>query len=620
MLRLLFLATLFGAIACSHSPPPHKPGEEFLKAISFEGNEKLKQKQLVTGLALHRTQKQGRAPDPYLVQVDGDRIRGEYLRKGYLDVDVRSRVERKGDAASVTYTVEEGVRATTSIVINGIPDDPDLPMSLVRAQLPLKDGAPFDYETYDLAKQPLIAVVQNAGYAHAKLDATVYADRANHEAIIQLEFMPGPKCTFGKIEVTGVDGALREAVEDRLQFKTGDKYSTTAITATQRALYGLARFSTVQVQPDKTEGSVVAVNVAVTEGARHEVKLGGGVGIDPTAYEVRGRAGYTVAGWPFPLDTVSIDLRPAYARLRDGSGYEPRIRAMAKLERQDLLWTYSKGEIEGGYNFLTIEAYTSYGPRGRLGFSTPLWTQRIQGRLGWGIEQLDFRNISPLIDPALQLELGLKETQRIGSYQQSLVVDYRDNPIEPRLGVYGELRIVEGTKFAGGNFEYIQVVPELRGFVPVGKVVLAARVRGGNFFGKTPATERFFSGGASNHRGFGERALSPYVEGDVKGTFRRVPYGGTAMLETGIEARIPLTSWRDIPIGYVVFLDGGDVTENLSDIKVNNLHWAVGAGLRGHTIVGPVRFDVAYRLNRTGPMEPAPGSHFAFHLTLGEAF
>ena len=85
----------------------------------------------------------------------------------------------------------------------------------------------------------------------------------------------------------------------------------------------------------------------------------------------------SITGWPFDLDTVTVDLRPAYAYLRDGSGYEPRIRALAKLERQDLFWTYGKGEIEGGFDYLAYEAYTSYGPRGRLGFSTPVISQRV---------------------------------------------------------------------------------------------------------------------------------------------------------------------------------------------------------------------------------------------------
>ncbi|MBS1119536.1 MAG: surface antigen [Deltaproteobacteria bacterium] len=589
-------------VACSHARTPvHRPGGEFLESIRFEGNQQLGRGELVTGLALHRTQRRGRAPDPYLVQVDADRIRGEYLRKGYLDVDVRSRVERAGDAATVIYSVEEGVRATTRVVITGIPDDPQLPVSKVRAELPLRDGAWFDYAVYDAAKQRLRTVVEDAGYAHGKLEATVSADRANHEAIIRLHYTLGPKCTFGPVEITGVQGELADAVRGRLQFAPGDRYSISAITATRNALYGLGRFSTVQVRPTETASPVVAVEVAVTESARHEVKLGGGVGVDPTAYEIRGRAGYTVVGWPFPLDTASIELQPAYAVLRAGNGREPRIRAIARLERQDLFWTYAKGAVEGGWNYLTIEAYTSYGPRARLGFSTPLGTPKLQARIGWAIEHLDFRGISPLIDPALQRNL-------------------RDNPIETRIGAYAELRAIEGTRYAGGAYRYLELVPELRGFVPLGTATLAGRLRTGVFYGDVPATERLFSGGASNHRGFGERQLSPSVTGEIEGSGRTVPYGGTAMLEASLEARIPITTWRKIGIGAVTFLDGGDVTEQRNQLDPLDLHWAVGAGLRLLTVVGPVRFDVAYRLNRTGPTEPAPGSHFAFHLTVGEAF
>jgi outer membrane translocation and assembly module TamA len=463
-------------------------------------------------------------------------------------------------------------------------------------------------------------VVEDAGYAHARLDTTVYADRANHTAIVQLDYTLGPKCKFGDVEITGVDGRLAEAVRDRLQFQPGQTYSTGAVTATTRALYGLNRFSTVQVQPVEEDGAnpTVRMKVAVSESARREVKLGGGLGMDPTAYEVRGRAGYSIAGFPTDMDTLTLDFRPAYAYLRDGSGYQPRIRALARLERQDILWTYSKGDVEAAYNYLAVEAYTSYGPRTGLGFSTPLGTQKLQLRVGWGLERLDFRDISPLIDESLQMQLGLDETQLVGRYEQSISFDLRDHPIEPRLGAYAEVRVSEGTKFAGGAFEYFQVVPDLRGYVPLGRVVVAGRVRTGGIFGDVPATERFFSGGGSHHRGFGERKLSPFVMGEVDGETRYVPYGGAGMMETGLEARIPLTTWKNMGIGTVVFLDGGDVTETVEDLDPMNLHWAIGTGLRLHTLVGPVRADLGYRLNRLE--DASPGSRFAFHLSLGEAF
>jgi translocation and assembly module TamA len=385
----------------------------------------------------------------------------------------------------------------------------------------------------------------------------------------------------------------------------------------------MARFSTVQVQPEETEPDdpVIGMKIAVAEAARREVRLGGGFGADPTAYETRARIGYTIAGWPFPLDTATVDLRPAYAYMRDGSGWQPRIRALTRLERQDLFWTYARGEVEAGYSYVALEPYTSYGPRGRVDFLTPVGTERVNVGVGWTIERLGFREVSPLLEQAmLDVALGLDRPQRVGAYTGSIIVDLRDHPIEPTRGAYAALRSALGTRFAGGAFEFLQLVPDLRGYVPLGPVVLGARVRAGSFFGEVPATERFFSGGASSHRGFGERRLSPSVVGEVDGEERTVPYGGEAMVESSVEARFPIATWREIGIGGALFLDGGDVREDLSDLGLGALHWAAGVGLRFRTIVGPIRADLGYRLNRTGPDDPVPGSRFAFHIGLGEAF
>src|SRR5436190_2226791 len=109
--------------ACSR-PAVHEPGRrlppEYLEAIEVEGNHDLGDKRLVTGLALRRTQKRGRSIDPYVIQLDADRIRGEYLREGYFGIAVQSRVERAGDAVTVIYSVAEGRRATTKVEIRGI--------------------------------------------------------------------------------------------------------------------------------------------------------------------------------------------------------------------------------------------------------------------------------------------------------------------------------------------------------------------------------------------------------------------------------------------------------------------------------------------------------------------
>jgi outer membrane translocation and assembly module TamA len=218
------------------------------------------------------------------------------------------------------------------------------------------------------------------------------------------------------------------------------------------------------------------------------------------------------------------------------------------------------------------------------------------------------------------MRIGIDHPERVGAFAQSVIADYRDHPVNTRLGWYAEVQVVEGFPAVGGAYTFQQVVPELRGFWPIGDVTIAARARAGAIRGEVPPTERFYAGGATSQRGFSIRRLSPSVTGTVNDETLTVPYGGTAMLETSIEARIPLTSVRRMPVGAVVFLDGGDVTEEASQLSLADLHWAAGFGLRVKTLVGPVRADFGYRLNRKGALDPEPGSSFAIHLSLGEAF
>ena len=71
--------------------------------------------------------------------------------------------------------------------------------------------------------------------------------------------------------------------------------------------------------------------------------------------------------------------------------------------------------------------------------------------------------------------------------------------------------------------------------------------------------------------------------------------------------------------------DGGDDTEP-GQMDFGNLHWAAGFGFRYDTLIGPVRADIGFRLNRKSEMgpdglaNPDPGSWGAFHISLGEAF
>ena len=99
-----------------------------------------------------------------------------------------------------------------------------------------------------------------------------------------------------------------------------------------------------------------------------------------------------------------------------------------------------------------------------------------------------------------------------------------------------------------------------------------------------------------------------------------VAIGGAAMIETGVELRVPFELF-DIPMGAAAFLDGGDVTMSPGDLDATHLHWAAGLSFRPYYLpIGPIRLDLAYRLNRTGAGEPVPESRWSFLFSLGEAF
>jgi outer membrane protein assembly factor BamA len=603
----------------------HRPGEQFVAAIRIEGNHAISSDALIGGLALRRREDAGWAVDEYQLGQDTTRVIGAYEKLGFFRVDVHARVEHHAEAETVVLSIVEGPRAVTSVEIVGVPAD--VPAAKARDLVHLVDGGPFDYAAFDAAKEPLLKLVEDAGYAHARLEAGVIADRAHNRATVRYDLDAGPRCTFGEISIGGTSGALRDAVQARLAMHAGEVYSTEALADTQRALYSMGRFSSVRVDVDPAaQGAVVPVRIAVTEGNRHELRAGGGVGMDEINYSVHGRVTYTQVGFPFPMSTVGVDFKPEYTFLRVSCSTfelwkcpsEPRVRLLGTFTQQDFLVPKLRLELEGGLDFLTIEAYTIEGVHTRVGLAMPLWTQRVQARVGWLFGIYGFADINAQVASSVQAELGIDHAEQLGTFNQSLVVDLRDRPVEPHYGGYAELHVAEGTKYAGGAYSYTQWTPELRGYLPVSRAVVALRARLGELVGDVPPTERYYGGGASSDRGYPERQLSPVTP--TPAASDSVVIGGAALVEVGAELRVPVGKIKGFPFSGVAFVDGGNVALDASQLDVWRLHWAVGVGTRFFFLpIGPARLDFAYRVGQDSAALPSL-SRFQWFLSIGEAF
>jgi outer membrane protein assembly factor BamA len=631
-----WLVALAAASACGGQVRPPVAAPEHLGAIRIAGNRAIASDALEPALALHEAIGYGTVVDPYLLALDTERIRAAYLRRGFFAARVTAEVRREAGGQIVVFTVVEGRRAVARVEITGLP--PDVPAAEARARVALGDGAPFDYDAYDAAKQPLAARVENAGYAHAEVRGTVDADPVAAVATVRYEIVPGVRCAFGEIRLTGnFRPELAAAVRARLRFAMGDRYSAQALADSQAEIYDLGRFSVVQVVPDRRgDGPTIDVAVDLAEASRHELHAGFGLGYEPITYEVRGRGGGSLVPAAQPLITLAVETRVAVTvpHTGDTAKLEPKLRILGSLQRIDLGRPRLRGEIEGGLDYQTVEAYTWAGGHIRVGLGSPLGPRWLQARIGWLLEELTFRDLVGALGGDMPGEmqareaLGLGGTQRLGAFQASIVADLRDDPIEPHRGGYLAVTTAAGTPFAGGSLRYLQVTPELRGYFSLGGVVVAARARAGQIFGDVPVTERYFSGGTSGQRGFSERQLAPIAATGETGCADAIPappgslpvIGGAGLIETGVELRRQIGSLGSVPVGANLFLDGADVTCKASGLDPWRLHWAVGAGVWGKLGALKIRSDIGYPLNHEDRNGMGTFGDFAWHLGIGETY
>jgi Outer membrane protein len=159
-----------------------------------------------------------------------------------------------------------------------------------------------------------------------------------------------------------------------------------------------------------------------------------------------------------------------------------------------------------------------------------------------------------------------------------------------------------------------------------------------------PLSERFTAGGDTSHRGFpldllGTTCADPrdaeLCSVDAAGRLRGAtlvdivddagkhtiaPIGGRSVFIMNAEYRFPVAG----AFGGTVFTDIGNVFDE-TRIKFGSMRYGVGTGVRYLSPVGPVRFDLGYKLNRRILRFDDDGKAIyekpiAYFITLGYAF
>lgn len=676
-LKALAVAAL--AAGCAHAAIGERPA---VLALSFEGNRSVPSREIASRIVTSAPSWNPFADlpvyDELVFEADLKRIERLYRARGFHKSRVAPEVAATSGEVRIRIGVDEGPPTLLDRVdVRGLAELSDEERQQVLGRDPLRPGDLFDEDRYDAFKAQLDAELKEIGFAEAEVSGRVTVDPATDRAAVEFDAAAGRRYRFGAVFVAGVDcprprvGAppprcpVRERVvaETAYAAESGQPYRESALTEAQRRVFDVGLFAAVRVTrgaADRGEGTVPIVT-AVRQAPDRTLRARLGVAVDPKRQQLR-------AGGDFIHRNLFGSLQRLEATLNVGVAALPTVwDAWSNPDKRGVLGSL---RLTGTWPGIVPRVDAVVAVEAERGFEDAFRFNAGRGSVGltWRADRrftvtplsyhLEFYDITGTVAQAAR-GTGLAGNcagqeggcHLVLSYVESrLTFDGRDSPIEPTRGVVLALSLQAGGGPLQGDFAYLRALPELRGYLPIGPAVLALRLRYGVLLHgavrESPIVSRFFLGGATSIRSFGSRRLSPRALVPAPGppvplfceavdptcrdpgrySAEAVPVGGNGMAEGMLDVRLRVS---ENVVLAIPFIDVGEVTEEAPALLAKP-SFAVGAGVRYQSPIGPARLDVAVLLPfgravacADGPAETCPAppeSWFGINLLIGEAF
>jgi outer membrane protein assembly complex protein YaeT len=558
-----------------------------------------------------------------LLAEDLRRIEAYYDANGFADARVDTfDVDQESPAdVSITYHVVEGspVRIA-SVQTFGLEPLPEIVRQRLMGELGLAAGDVRTRAAGDRAQELARTALQEEGFPYARVAVLESLAANGRDVDLTIAAEAGPTAVFGPVTIAGQQTVAEWVIRRQLAFGPGDPFKRSRVVESQRRLYGLELFDFVNIDVPslRDQPTEVPIQVNLTEGRHHRVKVAVGYGTEEKA-RIAGslrnvnflggaRTGAIEAKWS------SLD-RGVRASLGVPYFFSRSYRADVQIQQWDSHEPAYELRTRGGRGTVTRELvrHDSYGRRKSATRASITF-----------VDEFEKFSIVPeaLADPAFRDDLiALGLDPETGSGQGTLVAlavdvthDTAGNPLDARRGYLVTLHLERASPFAGGDWGYFEATADARGYLPLGRAVLAVKVRAGGIQPSArgvPFFKRYFLGGSTTLRGWGRYEVSPLREGLV--------IGGLGFFEATTELRFPIRG----AFSGVLFGEGGNVSEQAWDDDALQLRTDAGLGLRYATPLGPIRADIGYQLN------PIPGlliggaeqaRRWRIHVSVGQAF
>ncbi|ECK7740882.1 outer membrane protein assembly factor BamA [Campylobacter coli] len=506
---------------------------------------------------------------------DSARISDEYMKKGYLDVQVSSpylKTYTDTYQANLTYFIKEGKPyKIESISIENPLFSEEENIQNVK-NLRSTQGKLINIE--DIRKDVKTIETQSAdlGYAFAEVYPDIQKNDQTQEASVVFKVIPHDKVYIRNVIISGNSRTVDRVVRRELYITEGNLYNRTDLSESTNALRRTSYFDDVEIKEEKVDDTNIDLIVNVKEASTGAISGGIGYGSSDGLLLNASLSDTNIFGSGIK-SSVSVDKSDDTLSGRI-SLINPRI-----LDSQYSL---------GGTLYSNDYEWDNYSEK-NYGFDITLGRQFARYynvSLTYNLEQSDIYHLSPtLLRTGYELGKTIKS-----SITPAITFNNTDDYYLPRKGIIASTSL----EYAGlgGDQEFLSSSSKFNFYQGLQDYIgydLIYRYKA-SFYkvwdeGYLPINQRIYLGGIRSLRGFESRTVSPKNEwGDE--------VGGTIAFANSVELSFPLID--RIKLRGSVFFDYGMIgNKNLDEIQ----RMSTGLGIEWITPIGPLQLVFAKPLN-----------------------
>ncbi|HEB7537434.1 outer membrane protein assembly factor BamA [Campylobacter coli] len=506
---------------------------------------------------------------------DSARISDEYMKKGYLDVQVSSpylKTYTDTYQANLTYFIKEGkpYKIQSISIENPLFSEEENKQNL--ENLRSTQGKLINIE--DIRKDVKTIETQSAdlGYAFAEVYPDIQKNDQTQEATVVFKVIPHDKVYIRNVIISGNSRTVDRVVRRELYITEGNLYNRTDLSESTNALRRTSYFDDVEIKEEKVDDTHIDLIVNVKEASTGAISGGIGYGSSDGLLLNASLSDTNIFGSGIK-SSVSVDKSDDTLSGRI-SLINPRI-----LDSQYSL---------GGTLYSNDYEWDNYSEK-NYGFDITLGRQFARYynvSLTYNLEQSDIYHLSPtLLRTGYELGKTIKS-----SVTPAITFNNTDDYYLPRKGIIASTSL----EYAGlgGDQEFLSSSTKFNFYQGLEDYIgydLIYRYKA-SFYkvwdeGYLPINQRIYLGGIRSLRGFESRTVSPKNEwGDE--------VGGTIAFANSVELSFPLID--RIKLRGSVFFDYGMIgNKNLDEIQ----RMSTGLGIEWITPIGPLQLVFAKPLN-----------------------